>query len=312
MIERGAMKQPGITRRQFIRTTTALAGTTVLAACSTDPAAKGSTLTAIDKVALGKTGLKLSRLGFGTGAAGGAEIRKLGFATVTRLIRHAYDQGITYFDMAQNYRTHALVSQAIKGLPREKLFLQTKMPGVPAKPLEVLDRYRRELGVEYIDSVLLHCMTEADWDETHGNVMNALEEAKEKKIILAHGVSCHSLSAVEKAAGLDWVDVHLVRINPQAVCTDTVDGRWLAPSNKTDLAFVLERVRIMRRNGHGVIGMKLLGNGTFTNPEDRETSIRFAMQSGLLDAAVIGFKSTQEIDEAIGRINRALADRAPF
>ena len=304
------MKHQGISRREFIKTTAALAGTTVLASCSTKPAGKASTATATDKVTLGKTGLKPSRLGFGTGADGGQTLRALESGAVTRLIRYAYDQGITYFDTAEYYRTHSLVAEAIKGLPREKLFIQTKMPEVPAKPLEVLDRYRKELGVEYIDSLLMHCMTEANWDETHKSVMDALEEAKAKKIILAHGVSCHSLSAVEKAAKLGWVDVNLVRVNPQAVCTDTPGGGWLAPSNKTDLAFVLDQVKIMRKNGHGVIGMKLIGNGEFKNAEDRETSIRFAMQSGLLDAAVIGFKSTEEIDEAIQRINRALAERA--
>jgi hypothetical protein len=304
------MKHQGISRREFIKTTAALAGTTMLASCSTKPAVKSPVATATDQVTLGKTGLKLSRLGFGTGAEGGRTIVALGSESTARLIHYAYDHGITYFDTAENYRTHALVGAGIKGLPREKLFIQTKMPRVPDNPLEVLDRYRKELGVEYIDSLLMHCMTEADWDRTHKSVMDALEEAKAKKIILAHGVSCHSLGAVETSAKQGWVDVNLVRVNPQAVCTDTPGGGWLAPSNKTDLAFVLDQVKIMRKNGHGIIGMKLIGNGEFKNAEDREISIRFAMQSGLLDAAVIGFKSTEEIDEAIQRINRALAERA--
>ena len=59
---------------------------------------------------------------------------------------------------------------------------------------------------------------------------------------------------------------------------------------------------------HGIIGMKLIGNGDFTKPEDCEKSVIFSMQSGLLAAAVIGFKNPSEIDEAIQRINRALAE----
>jgi predicted aldo/keto reductase-like oxidoreductase len=184
------------------------------------------------------------------------------------------------------------------------------MPHLPEKPLEVIDRYRKELKVDYIDCLLMHCMTEENWDETHKRIMNAFEEAKQKKIILSHGVSCHSLGALATSAKLNWVDVNLVRINPQAVCIDTNSGQWLAESKKEDLPFITKQIRLMRQNQHGVIGMKLIGNGEFTDAEDREKSIRYVMQSGLVDAATIGFKSSAEIDEAIMRINRALAEIA--
>ncbi|MEA3227298.1 MAG: aldo/keto reductase, partial [Planctomycetota bacterium] len=175
---------------------------------------------------------------------------------------------------------------------------------------EVLDRYRKELGVDYIDSLLAHVTIKADWDESRKRVLDALAEAKDKGIIRAHGVSCHSLPALTKAAELDWVDVNLVRINPQGVFMDTLEGVWNAESDVTHLPAVQQRMQIMRQNGHGVIGMKIIGNGDFTTAEERERSIRFAMQSGLVDAVVIGFKNTAEIDEAILRINRALAQMA--
>jgi len=296
-----------ITRRQFIRGTAVLAGTVALSSCSTGSLAENGPATAADKVSLGKTGLKPSRLGMGTGSKGGSIQRALGQEDFTRLVRYAYDQGITYIDTAQNYRTHEMVREAIKGLPREKLFIQSKMPQVPEKPLEVLDRYRKELGVDYIDSLLTHCAVTSDWDQERGRVLDALEEAKDKKIILSHGVSCHSLPALKKAAQLNWVDVNLVRINPQGAHMDTPAEEWNATSDVTHLPAVQQQMQIMRRNGHGVIGMKIIGNGDFTTPEERERSIRFAMQGGLVDAVVIGFKSTGEIDEAILRINRALA-----
>ena len=302
-----------ITRRQFIRGTAALAGTAFLSSCSTGPFAEKGPPTAADQVTLGKTGLKLSRLGFGTGSKGGSIHRGLGNREFTRLLRYAYDQGITYIDTAQNYKTHEMVRDAIQGLPREKLFIQSKMPGVPEKPLEVLDRYRQELGVDYIDSLLSHVAVKADWDEERKRVLDALEEAKDKKIILSHGVSCHSLPALRRAAELDWVDVNLVRINPKGVHMDTPAEEWNARSDVTHLPAVQRQMTIMRQNGHGVIGMKIIGNGDFTAAEERERSIRFAMQGGLVDAVVIGFKNTDEIDEAILRINRALsqtADRA--
>ena len=284
-----------------------MAGTAFLPSCSIAPFAKEGPGTAADQVTLGKTGLKLSRLGFGTGSKGGSIHRGLGNKEFTRLLRYAYDQGITYIDTAQNYKTHEMVREAIKGLPREKLFIQSKMPGVPDKPLEVLDRYRKELGVDYIDSLLSHVAVKGDWDEERKRVLDALEEAKDKGIIRAHGVSCHSLPALTKAAEMDWVDVNLVRINPQGVWIDTPQEIWNADSGASHLPAVQQRMQIMRKNGHGIIGMKIIGNGDFTTAAEREKSIRFTMQSGLVDAVVIGFKNTAEIDEAILRINRALA-----
>jgi aryl-alcohol dehydrogenase-like predicted oxidoreductase len=304
------MNNKRITRREFIKSTAALAGAAFLSSCATEPSAKVQIPTATDQVALGNTGLKLSRLGFGTGSRGGSIQRALGADEFNRLIRYAYDQGITYIDTAENYRTHPMVAEAIKGLPRERLFIQSKMPGVPEKPLEVLDRYRRELGVDYIDSVLTHCAVTPGWEGERRRVLDALEEAKAKKIIRAHGVSCHTLPALTKAAQSDWVDVNLVRVNPQGAHIDTPAEEWNAESNSSYLPLVLKQIKVMRENGHGVIGMKIIGNGDFTRPEDREKSIRFTIQSGLVDAVVIGFKSTDEIDEAILRINNALAETA--
>jgi len=297
-----------LTRRQFIKSTAALAGTVFLSCQRQQTCESKLKRTAVDQVTLGKTGLKLSRLGIGTGSKGGSIQRALGPDKFNELIQYAYDQGITYIDTAQSYRTHEMVRDAIKPLPREKLFIQTKMPGVPEKPLEVLDHYRKELNVDYIDSLLVHCGVSKDWDEKRKRLLDAFEEAKQKKIIRAHGISCHSLPATARAAQLDWVDVNLVRINPQGAHIDTPTERWDATSNVSNVAAAMEQIGIMRKNGHGIIGMKLIGDGDFVDAEDREKSIRFAMQSGLLDAVVIGFKSPAEIDEAIQRINSALAE----
>jgi hypothetical protein len=304
------MYKEQITRRQFIRSTAALAGGVLLSSLGTGVLAAQAKRTAVDQVTLGKTGLKLSRLGIGTGSRGGSIQRALGDEGSNRLLRYAYDQGITYIDTAQNYKTHTMVREAIKGLPREKLFIQSKMPGVPEKPLEVLDQYRKELGVDYIDSLLCHCAVTKDWEQERKRLLDAFEEAKDKKIIRAHGVSCHSMPALTKAAQLDWVDVHLVRVNPQGAHMDTPAETWDAASGESHVSPVLEQLSVMRKNRHGIIGMKIIGNGDFTNAEDREKSIRFAMQPGLVDAVVIGFKSTAEIDEAITRMNRALAETA--
>jgi len=302
------MKTNQITRRQFIKNTALLAGAALTSCQSRLTPKQASKRSAADQVTLGKTGLKLSRLGIGTGSNSGRIQRDLGAEKFNRLIRYGYDRGITYIDTADSYKTHKMVADAIKPLPREKLFIQTKMMGIPENPLETIDRFRRELNVDYIDSLLVHCVVNGHWDQRRSPLLDAFEEAKQKKIILSHGVSCHSLPATSRAAQLDWVDVNLVRINPQGVNIDTLVQRWNAPSDLSHLPAVIEQLKIMRKNRHGVIGMKIIGDGDFIKPEDREKSIRFAMQCGLLDAIVIGFKDTAQIDEAFRRINSALAD----
>jgi len=302
------MKNHPISRRQFIERTAALAGGVMLT-----PLAAAQTIrkTAADQVPLGKTGLKVSRLSIGCGTSSGRVQKDLGVEGFNRLVRYAYDQGVTTIDIAQSYQTHSMLKDAIKGLPREKIFIQTKMGGVPADPMAEIDNYRKIYGVDYIDSLLVHCTIAPNWEEERKRTMDAMQEAKEKKIILVHGVSCHSLPALKRSVELDWVDVHLVRVNPQGVAMDTPrTDTWNAPSDESHVPAVMEQIKLMRQKGRGIIGMKIIGEGRFTKPEDREKSIRFAMQCGLLDCVTIGFKSTAEIDEAIQRINAALAEVA--
>jgi predicted aldo/keto reductase-like oxidoreductase len=297
------MQPYDLSRRDFLTRTATLAGT-VLGTASLPLQAAAEKRTHADIVPLGKTGLKLSRLGMGAGSNSGEVQRALGREGFNRLVRYAYDQGIRYIDTAQSYQTHEWVRDAIKGLPREKLFIQTKMADTPEKPMEMIDRYRKELNTDYIDSLLLHYATTNSWQEERKRLMDVFEEAKAKKIILAKGVSCHGLPALTRATQVDWIDVHLVRINPQGRRTDGATFEW---DEKGDVPKAIQEIKAMREKGRGIIGMKLIGNGEFTSPDDREKSIRFAMTCGLLDAAVIGFKSTAEIDEAIERVNRALA-----
>ncbi|MDZ7371143.1 MAG: aldo/keto reductase, partial [candidate division KSB1 bacterium] len=251
----------------------------------------------------------LSRLGIGVGTYGGRLQRDLGHDGFNALIHYAYERGITYIDTADAYRTHPYVREAIKDLPREKLFILTKMGGIPEDPLKEIDRFRSELGTDYIDCLLIHCKVTADWPETHKSLIDAFSEAKARGIIRSHGVSCHSLPALQRAAQIDWVEVNLVRLNPQAVNIDTPNEKVFDDSRPEHLPPVIEQIKLMRQNGHGVIGMKIMGEGAFKTAEERKKSITFAVQSGLVDAMTIGFKSAEEIDEAIANIQAALAEQ---
>ena len=161
--------------------------------------------TATDQVTLGKTGLKLSRLGFGTGSNSGNIQYALGQEGFNSLNHYAYDQGITYFDCAQSYRTFEWIAAAVKGLPREKIFLHSKIGGKPEKILEAIDHHRKVFDTDYVDSLLIHCMVKDGWTDDYKRIMDAFDEAKDKKWIRAKGVSCHSLPALR---ALDDVEGH--------------------------------------------------------------------------------------------------------
>ncbi|HEY5481925.1 MAG TPA: aldo/keto reductase [Verrucomicrobiae bacterium] len=302
------MKINDLSRRQFLERSAGAAGALLLTSSAWFNAQAADKRTATDQVALGKTGLKLSRLGFGTGSNSGNVQYALGQEEFNKLIHYAYDQGITYFDCAQSYRTFEWIKGAIKGLPREKLFIQSKVMGKPDEVLAAIDHHRKVFDTDYVDSLLIHCMVKDGWTDEWKRIMDAFDEAKEKKWIRAKGVSCHSLPALRTATASNWTEVHLVRVNPQAKHIDGMDPSW--DKSGTDMTPVLAELKTMRAKGRGIIGMKIIGNGDFTQAEDREKSIRFAMSRPELDAIVIGFKSRAEIDEAIRRVNQALAETA--
>ena len=293
------------TRREFLQCTSALAGAALLSPRLLRGAEPARVRTAVDQVPLGKTGLRLSRLGMGCGSHSGNVQKSLGQKAFNDLVRYAYDQGITYFDCAQSYATFKWMGDAVKGLPREKLFLQSKIPGQPADVLKVIDEHRKVYQTDYFDSMLIHCMVKDKWTDAWKRIMDGFEEAKAKKWIRSKGVSCHSLPALRTAAASDWPEVHLVRVNPQAKHIDGPEETWNKPG--ADIGPVMQQIRAMHAKGHGVIGMKLIGDGDFTNPDDREKAARYAMAQPEIDAVVIGFKSPKEVDESIERINRALA-----
>jgi hypothetical protein len=304
------MKTKRISRRKFLQSSATVTGALVLSSGALASAATNATKrTAVDQVTLGKTGIKLSRLGMGTGSGNGVVQTDLGREGFNSLVKYAYDQGITYFDCAQTYRTFEWIGGAIKGLPREKLFIQSKVPHKPDDILAAIDHHRKVYDTDYVDSMLVHCMVEHDWTDQWKRIMDGFDQAKQKGWIRAKGVSCHSLPALRAAKETPWTEVHLVRVNPQGIRIDGEEEEVWAPTDGGHtIGPVLTEIRGIRAKGRGIIGMKINGNGTFVTPEDREKSVRFAMSMPELDAVVIGFKSREEIDEAIGRINRALAE----
>ena len=297
-------KSHRFTRRAFLAgSATLTAGAVLTSACvSTHAAGKRS---ATDIVTLGKSGLKLSRLGIGLGSNSGNVQRNLGQAEFNNLVRYAFDCGIRYFDCAQSYKTFDWIGDAVKGLPRDQIFLMSKIGGNPENPDELIDRHLKTYQTDYIDCILLHCAVTDTWPQERARLMEAMDRAVAKGKIRSKGISCHSLPALRVAATSDWIDVNLVRVNPQCTAVDSETPRW--DVSGTSIEPVVEQLKVMKQNRHGVIGMKLVGDGAFKNPDDREKAMRFAMSLPEIDAVTIGFKSPAEVDESIMRMNNALA-----
>ena len=259
---------------------------------------------ATDWVTLGKSGVKVTRLAFGTGTFGGRVQRELGQAEFTKLVRHAYDRGIRFFETADNYdQMHEMLAEALKGIPRDSYRMMTKFRWRDAeKPFETLDRFRRETNSEYFDILLLHNVRTATWAKELERLRDAISEAKHKKIIMAHGVSAHGLKPAGSLAAEPWLDLALMRVNHNGARMDNMEG----DNNHGDHAAAIANVKAMKKSGKGLLGMKLVGEGRFKTPEERDASIQYVIKNQLVDAMTIGYKSPAEIDEAIERINTHL------
>ena len=286
-------------RRDFIRSAAAGLGAAFLARQSILNALAETQLSrkyaATETVTLGKTGIKTSRLAMGTGTVGYAKHSNqtaLGVGGLSALLLNGYDHGLRFFDTADAYGSHPHVAVALKQLPRDKITVMTKSwSRTPQEMGADLDRYRRELGTDYLDIVLMHCLTDGDWTERYKGVMEVLSEAKEKGVIRAHGCSCHSIEALRAAAKSPWVEVDLVRINPIGSHMDA------------DPDTVVSVIKQMKASGKGIVGMKILGQGDLRTRQSE--ALKYALSLNLLDAFTIGAESKAEQDNLIGRVATA-------
>ena len=302
-----------VNRRAFLAATasaTALSATGALrAAVSGDnpqaPISDSARPPAPPMIKLGKTGIEMSRLGQGTGVHGGnrqSDQTRMGFAKLVELMQHAYERGIRFFDLADLYGTHVYFREALKSMDRDKLAIltkvwwrydgpedQTSLPERRQMARTTLERFRHELATDRLDIVLLHCLMKEGWDKQMGPYMDVLNEEKAKGRIRAVGCSCHDFKAMQTAANSPWVDVILARINMKGGKEVMMDG------SREEIEGVL---RTARQNGKAVIGMKVFGEGRLA--DERDACMKYAQESGLLDAMTIGFHKPEQIDEVLG------------
>ncbi|HEX2454350.1 MAG TPA: aldo/keto reductase [Vicinamibacterales bacterium] len=289
------------TRREFLKTGLA-AGTLTVSGAFSLSVQRGS---ATDVVTLGRSGVNVTRLAFGTGSFSGQVQRELGQDGFTRLVRHAYDRGIRFFETAESYgEMHRMLGIALKGIPRDSYQLMSKVTtrdGVD--PQQKFDELRRLANTEYFDIMLLHWQHTATWPADTARWQDAILEVQSRKVVLSHGASVHGLPALRRVPGNKWLDVAMIRMNHTGKSMDAEDYATQGPGNVPE---VVSRVQEVRKEGLGVISMKLAGEGTFDR-EDRRKAMRFAFRDAGVDCVTVGYKSPAEIDEAIENLNLALA-----
>lgn len=290
------------TRRDFLKTSIAAGTLATLPSLPLHAAAR----TATDTVTLGKSGTKVTRLAFGTGTNNGHIQAALGQQEFTRLVRYAYDRGIRFFETAESYVTPPMLGTALKGLPRDSYVLMSKVTtDLGVDPATRFDEMRRTSQTEYFDIMLLHWQHTDNWTSTTARWQDGILEAQQKKTILSRGASVHGLPALRQMPGNQWLQIAMIRMNHNGA---RMDGpTWEDNDNPANVGEVVEHVKQVHSQGMGVIGMKLVGGGEFTNShEDRAAAMKFAFQNAGADCVTVGCKNTREIDEAIDNLNRAL------
>jgi predicted aldo/keto reductase-like oxidoreductase len=288
-------------RRHFLKTSAAagaLAGMGALPSL----AQRGS---ATEMATLGKSGVKVTRLAFGTGSKSGEVQQALGQEGFTRLVRHAYDNGIRFFETSESYgASQQMLGVALKGIPRESYRLMTKVTTTEGIDMRAkLDELRRNSDTEYFDIMLLHWQHDGAWPEETARWQDAVLEAQEKKAVMTHGASVHGLPALRRVSNNKWLDIAMIRVNHKGTKMDNETDDWDAPG---DVPEVVRHVHEARTAGMGVISMKLIGEGVF-NRSDRQQAMRFAFRNAGVDCVTVGYKNTAEIDEAIENVNLAFA-----
>ncbi len=291
---------PHISRRQFLK---ASAAAGAIAGLHTTPlfAERAS-----DWVTLGKSGVKVTRLAFGTGSHGGRIQQELGQKEFTRLVRYSYDRGIRFFETLESYgASQQMLGAALKGLPRDSYTLMSKVTtSNDPDPVKKLDELRRNSDTEYFDIMLLHVQTSPNWPVDSERWQDAILEAQSRKTILTHGASVHGLPALRRVPGNKWLEVAMIRMNHKGTKMDNEGDNWNAPG---DVNEVVTHVHEARAAGLGIISMKLIGEGAFTERSDRQQAMRYAFRNAGVDTVTVGYKNTAEIDEAIDNLNLALA-----
>jgi predicted aldo/keto reductase-like oxidoreductase len=200
---------------------------------------------------------------------------------------------------------HSMLGIALQGIPRDSYRLMTKVTtreGVD--PQAKIDELRKLAKTDYFDIALLHYQHVATWPKDTVRWQDGISEARVKKAVISQGASVHGLPALRQVPGNDWLQIAMIRMNHKGTRMDAEDFNTNGPGNVNE---VVTHVKEVQRDRIGVISMKLIGEGAFTNRDDRKAAMKFAFQKAGVDSVTVGYKNMAEVDEAIENLNLAFA-----
>jgi predicted aldo/keto reductase-like oxidoreductase len=288
-----------LSRRTFLGTSTAAS----LGAVSTVKEAKADP-TIQRHVTLGKTGLSVSEIGFGSASSQDAD-----------LVRHALDRGVTFFDTAESYRfgwSEEAMGEGLKGV-RDKIVLGSKTKAgaadSEAEMMTALEGSLKRLQTDYLDIYFNHAVNSVDRMQNEAWALFT-ERAKQQGKIRFRGMSGHGsrlASCLDYAIDHDLVDVILCAYSfgedPDLYSKLRHTFHFVAI--QSDLPPVLDRAR---EKNIGVIAMKTLMGARLNDmrPFEEEgrtyaqAALRWVLSSPRVDAALISMTSVDNIDEYVG------------
>ena len=247
----------------------------------------------VPMVNLGKSGLKVSKLGFGTFDFG---IPSLNISSEEggRILMESYKLGVNFWDTSDDYGSHPHVASALKGLPRKEVILSTKTGARSGKEaIKSLDKSLKELNTDYADIFLLHNV-KFDWIDDVHQVMKELTTVKAKGTARAIGLSTHSVAVVEEASRFEEVDV-IMTICCKASQSTISKFQEHIPLEDGSIEEMFRAVELAHKNGKGIIAMKVLGTSAPPIVRNYRSAIKSIAQLGFVDAMVIGMRGLDEV-----------------
>jgi len=233
----------------------------------------------MDYVTLGKTGLKISRLGFG-----GIPIQRIDAAGTCELIKHLLDAGINYIDTARAYTvSEAFLGEALEGV-RSQFILATKSMARTKEAMAAdIDVSLQTLRTDYIDLYQVHNPSPADLDKViaPGGALEALMEAKAAGKIGHIGITLHSADLFKRAVDFDWVETIMFPYN-------------IVETQGEEL------IRTCAERNIGFIAMKPLAGGAI---ENAELALRFIAANDAVSVVIPGMAEPQEVKQNLAVMN---------
>ena len=233
----------------------------------------------MEYITLGKTGLRVSRMGFG-----GIPIQKVDASVTHALMERLAQRGVNYIDTARGYTvSEQFLGEALEGGLREKFVIATKsMARTKEAMARDIDISLKNLRTDYIDLYQIHNPSLAELEQVlaPGGALEALMEAKAAGKIRHLGLTAHMAAVFERALELDWVETVMFPYN----IVETQGEELMAKCREKNVGFIC---------------MKPMAGGAL---EDARLALRFIRQNENVSVVIPGMYDVREIDETLAAV----------